>query len=474
MLAEIQQAPMTSGLWAHQERAIVMARTNPSLLLDMEPGTGKTRTAIEIYRERRVQHGSNLKLLVLCPAIVVRQWRDEISQYAPELLREVVLLQGEGKKRIEKLRGPGNIFVTNYEALSMPLLAKEIFAAKFQFIIFDEIHRLKSPEGKRSKVAIQLADTVKHKLGLTGTLITNSHADVWAPIRLLRRHLFQDNFYMWRRHYMEDKNAHMPAARYFPAWHVPKHRERELSERVSQITISVKKEEVLKLPPLVKQTVYVEKSPQVARHYDDIEKKFVTELNNEMLTTDLAVTQVLRLQQIASGVLPMKSGETQIPCMKLVALRELLEDHASKHKILVWTNWAGTYGPIGDLIDQLGYSFTSIIGGQTTKERMENIDAFNRDPRVRVMLGNQAAGGIGLNLQVSSMSIYFSKGFSLEHDIQSQARNYRGGSERHARVVRVDIVTQDTIEEQIEKALREKMTMSQFLTSVKQERGKCI
>ena len=56
-------------------------------------------------------------------------------------------------------------------------------------------------------------------------------------------------------------------------------------------------------------------------------------------------------------------------------------------------------------------------------------------------------------------------------DLQAEARNYRGGSERHERITRIDIVTPDTIDEDIMEALRAKRSVQDFILGLKRKHG---
>jgi SNF2 family DNA or RNA helicase len=80
-----------------------------------------------------------------------------------------------------------------------------------------------------------------------------------------------------------------------------------------------------------------------------------------------------------------------------------------------------------------------------------------------VLIGHPGSGGIGVNLTASSVSIFYSRGFSLEHDIQAEARNYRGGSERHDKITRIDLVAPGTIDEEVVRKLHAKQTISDVI-----------
>ena len=94
---------------------------------------------------------------------------------------------------------------------------------------------------------------------------------------------------------------------------------------------------------------------------------------------------------------------------------------------------------------------------------------FRTNSDVRVMVANQAAAGVGINLVEASYSIYYSKNFSLEHDLQSEARNHRGGSEMHDKVTRIDIVAKGTIDELITEALMNKQNIGEQILGWKEQ-----
>ena len=108
----------------------------------------------------------------------------------------------------------------------------------------------------------------------------------------------------------------------------------------------------------------------------------------------------------------------------------------------------------------MNIEYVEVHGEVSAKQKQGAIDTFCQNEDVKVFLGNQGAAGIGINLVQASYSIYYSRNFSLEHDIQSEARNFRGGSEMHESVTRIDLVAQGTIDEGILQALANKQEIS--------------
>jgi len=88
------------------------------------------------------------------------------------------------------------------------------------------------------------------------------------------------------------------------------------------------------------------------------------------------------------------------------------------------------------------------------------LENFRKDSKCRVIIGNPQSAGLGVNLVEADYSIYFSKNFSLEADLQSEARNHRGGSDIHDKITRIDLVAMDTIDVQVTEALRNKQNIA--------------
>jgi SNF2 family DNA or RNA helicase len=172
--------------------------------------------------------------------------------------------------------------------------------------------------------------------------------------------------------------------------------------------------------------------------------------------------------QIVSGFLPLgedngREGRIErfdgIP--RLDALSSLLEAIAEPHKVIVWAVFRADYEAIRGVAKALGYDHVEINGEISAKEKDEAVHRFNHDPSCRLLLGHPASGGVGVNLTAASYSIYYSRNFSLENDIQSEARNYRGGSEVHEKITRYDLIAKGTIDELIARRLAEKQVISQ-------------
>lgn len=460
--------------WPHQAQAIELARARRHFALFFEMGCGKTLTAINIMRWKFQAQREILPTLILCPLIVVENWRREIEANTGQKVQSAVqCLTGTRKKR-EKQFALANkqIFVTNLDTINTEFW-KEICRRQWSMLIVDESHKFKSPTAERTKKLIKFADRVQEKIIMTGSPILNSAMDVWAQIRLLSPSIFDENFYVFRNRYFYDHNAGMPTNKYYPDWRPRPNAHEELRQIVAAHSMRVTKAEVLtSLPPLVRQSVFVELTAEQMRLYREMEESFITYLNGEACVAEVALTRLLRLQQLIVGIVRVESGEVRrIATPKTTALAELVSDLCPQNKVIVWTNFVDTYQDVARVFEEQGLRYTMLRGGQGQNERQEAIDAFNRERGVSGIIANQQAGGVGIGLQAASYSLYYSKTFNLEHDQQSEARNHRGGSEIHEHVTRIDIVAQNTVDDDVTTALRNKTELSTFMLALRRRYG---
>lgn len=461
-------------LWTHQREIAARAAKHDGFALFMEMGTGKSGTAVTALRHRCYEAKRLLRTLILCPPAMVETWRREVRAFST--IKDVYTLTGSGRDRCEEFRARTNggstpaVIVANYESLLMKPLFELLRGWAPEAMILDESHRLKNRTASRTKLVTELADRARFRLLLSGTPILNTPMDVWAQFRILDGgETFDRNFFAFRARYFIDRNAGMPAQKYFPDWRPKPGIEAEFNELIYRKAARVTKDECLDLPPLVRERIDVPIEGVQARMYAEMRDEFITTLEDKTCVAQLALTKAIRLQQIVSGFFVDEDG-TEIPYKenaRLEALRGLLEEIAPHHKVIVWTSFRASYGPIEELCASLGLPSRSLYGGMTDKNRQGAVDDFQRDPSVRVMIANASAGGVGITLTAANHAIYYSRTFSLEQDVQSEARCHRGGSEIHEKITRIDLVAPDTIDELILDALSRKEDLATNILSLR-------
>lgn len=468
--------------WQHQETAIQQAKSQQDYALFFEMGCGKTSTCINILRQKYAEERRLMRTLILCPPIVISNWQREFAMHSKIKEWDIIPLIKTQRERVNTLKTfayrhevqresipDGKILITNYESMLMLDLFGAIAKWKPEIVVCDESHRCKDYKAKRTKAVIELAMTAKHRYLLTGTPILNSAMDIFSQFYILDRGLtFGKSFYSFRAKYFYDKNAGMPKSKYFPDWQPLPGAMEEINQAITAKSARATKQECLDLPPLVTQNIYVELNPLQKRLYNSMKNDFIAYIDDKACVATLAITKGLRMMQIASGFINVEEEHLGLSRKNIQladnprakALEELLTEITVHSKVLVWAVFKENYDTIRAVCKAVGVNFVEVHGDVSAAQKEINVKTFNEDPACRVLIGHPASGGIGINLVAASYSIFYSRNFSLEQDLQAEARNHRGGSEIHTKITRINIVAKDTIDELITDALAKKQTIS--------------
>lgn len=474
----------TREMWKHQVdcRDLATAPEVDEYGLFFDPGTGKTRTTIEILRIIFNRNKRVFPTLIFGPPIVLMNWKDEFKMFSKINPRIIFPLYGKIKERIETLNeaikehGRNIVVITNYDALDDEKFFKAILDWKPEVCVADESQKIKDYKSKRAKKVVRIGDATFHRYILSGSPILNSPMDAYHQFRFLDKGAtFGRNFFVFRQTYFIDKNAGMPKDKYFPDWQIREEAHGRLNKLIMKKAMVVKKSECLDLPPLIRKRVDVELSPEQKRLYNEMKKNFIAFLNtpkgDKAIVAELAITKALRLQQIITGVVKFSDEQEALildDTPREKALKELLEVICQGHKVLVWAVFVPNYEIIRRTCERLNIGYREAHGGTSTEAKKKAVDDFNNDPDVRVFIGHPLSLGIGINLVAASYSIFFSRNFSLENDLQSEARNYRGGSEIHDKITRIDLVAKGTIDELILEALEQKKSVADAILGIKE------
>lgn len=476
-------------LWAHQEIGIRAALAQDNFAFFWDMGVGKTRAAIDVIRHRCHQNKRLMKVLILGPRAVSENWRREFLLFSKIDNRDILVLDQSGAKRAEKFKkfvqdpttlafSKPRVIISNYEMAQMKELVAAIKEWSPEILVCDESHRLKSHESKRAKIIIDIADRAKHKLLLTGTPILQSAMDVFNQMRVLDSGAtFGNNFYAFRSQYFEDENAGWASkANHFPKWRPRPSTYKKFNELLYKKGSRVIKSECMSLPPFVREVAEVELSNEQRRLYDDMKAQFIAYIETEekngtprAVVAQLAITKSLRLLQILTGFAKAEDGYIheikENP--RLGVLSDYLEQLHGAHKVIVWCIFHENYKAIAKVCEKLKIGYAEYHGLTPNGEREDNLERFRKDPDCRVLISNPKAGGVGINLTEASYSIFYSRSFSLEADLQAEARNFRGGSEVHQKITRIDLVAPKTIDEIISEVLANKLDAAETILNMR-------
>lgn len=469
--------------WQH--RLMDMSNVHPHLAIFADMGTGKTGGTINVIRLRYAQYGGLVKTLIVSPLVTLYNWRDEFLKHSNVPASKIHVLRGTTTKKLQAAmkaveHNPCQILIVNYEAFISPKFKEFIQAWEPTIGVLDESHNCKNPTAKRSKSIEQVVARCKNRYILTGTPIANKLTDLYMQFKILDGGAtFGTNYYAFQRTYMRDENwrwAHMQ--KHFPKWVPIEEKLPELNKKIYAKGIRVMKSECLDLPPYIHEVYKVELSDSQRKYYNLMRDDFLAYVEEAgkkgHVVASTAMTKALRLQQIVTGYVKLDDGsEVEIEdCPRLDALEELIDALHVEHKVIVWCSFTHNYKTIGRMLDKNKIKYVQITGEESLDEKDANMRSFNHDPEIRVAVCNRRAAGIGINLVQSDYSIVFSRNFSLTEELQSTDRNYRGGSEIHEKITRIDLCAEDTIDEDVTLNLKDKKDVANSIVGFIQQRGK--
>lgn len=464
-------------LWPEQQRIVDRFKDQDCGALLLEPGCGKTAITINILKH----HINNLKnqskkILVVCPSIVIKNWEKEFKRFYPDNAIPICAPTSQGKKRyneIEKfISNDYGILVVNYEVATSsigPLVER----FKADTLCMDESHCVKNPKSKQSKFFLKIRKQAQRCFLLTGTVIANSIEDVFQQFLIMDLgQTYGSNFFVFRRKFMIDLNAgFVTSSSYFPKWVANPRYLDEFKELMLQKSVIMKTSDMVELPELAQEFYYVKMCGEQEKHYRNLKKLMITQIKEDFIVADHALTKMLRLLQITSGHLPDAEGNANYftDIEKLKVLKDLVKQIVieQNEKTIIWTNFKADVILVTKALKEIGiHDILFMTGEQNTQEKSVNETLFREDNRFKVILCNLQSASTGVNLQSAKHAIYYSRNFSFIHMSQSQRRNWRAGSiDLHDRVVIHNIITEATVDELVVDALLKKKDMSDYLLS---------
>ena len=450
-------------MYKHQKDIVAMALEKDELALFHALGTGKTRSVIESLRALFNRDKKMYKTLIVGVPSVIYNWKNEILKFS-NIHESKVYVCGSGTKRAEKLqeaidRGV-QIITINYEAL----ISEKVFAVLMKWhaaiLVCDESHCVKSNAAKRSKAVLSLSVGTSKRFILTGTPILRNMMDIFMQFKVLDHgKTFGANYFSFRARYFVDKNAAWAGKqKHFPLWVPREDTKQELLDKIKRKSHVVETKDCLDLPPRVDVMEFVEMQDDQKKAYNEMRDYFMTfvaeNVNNPALAT-IAPVKALRLMQITAGHVTLDDGSVAVfgGNPKIKRLMELLEDLVPEHKVIIWTVFKQDVRSIETELLAAKIPYVKATGDETSLQKQQSVDAFQKEDSIRVFLGNARAAGTGLTITKASYSIRFSRNFNLGDELQSAARNYRAGSEMHEKIININLSVKDSIDEHVAKAL---------------------
>lgn len=404
------------------------------------PGAGKTAMMYGAFAYLSSPEVDQInRLVVVSPINAFEAWRTEFAEvFGPKRdLHFMNLKQYGSVGDVRRDWGVANIIVINYEALSgWKLSALNGLIDEKTMIVFDEVHRIKNPEGKRAANALTLGPNARFHYVLTGTPIPNSYKDVYNFLHLLYQNEY-DAFFGWE---INELDANISS---------------DINDRLQPFFWRTNKTDLEVPPAEADKLIKVEPDTQqadLAAGIHDVESNVLAKYirlmqastNSELLTANIDFNDLGFLfgeldytvdsafdsaeERAAKQRLYLDFGVDKMRTPKFDAGMDLIKSlvHEGK-KVLVWGMFVGTMHKIQDELTEEGISSSLIYGATPKDDRVDLINRF-RDGDVSVLISNPATLGESISLhQTVHDAVYFEYNFNLTFMLQSRDRIHRLG-----------------------------------------------
>ena len=437
ILSKITKLPLCFWTWVWVSKTVITLTALNNLLFD----------SFDISRT-----------LVIAPLRVAKYtWPQEKDKWEHLSNLKISVAVGTEKERLAALNKKADIYIINRENVAW-LVEKTNFS--FDAIVIDELSSFKNWNSRRFKTLMKIRPLAKRAIGLTGTPSGNGLMDLFAEFKVLDMGARLGRFITKYRqtYFRPDKRNGQVVFSYAPLPNA----EEKIYEKISDITISMKAADHLKMPELIENEYTVKMDKAERQIYDEMCEQLAIKLKGDEVTAANAGVLSGKLCQMANGAVYSDGGEVlHIHDRKLDALEDIVESMNGKPLLVAY--W------FKHDLERIERRLSDM---KVKSERLETDGAITRwnEGEIPVALIHPAGAGHGLNLQSGGATlVWFGITWSLELYQQTIARLYRQGQTAKTVVVQ-HIIAEGTIDRRILSALKNKdKTQAALIDAVKAE-----
>ena len=436
--------------WAHQVKAFNFAKTkfkeSGGAILNLGMGCGKSKIALDLINNLEFKRS-----IIVCPAKVIDVWPYQANLHSDDSLYiHPLSTKDSTAKRAEKVRnilksGKKIAIITNYEATRRKPI-RDLFAEfQWDLLVLDECHRIKDPQGTDSKYFAKLAKEIKFKLGLTGTMLSNSPVDVFSQARFVRPEIFGKYFSRFRSEFcvMGGYGGHEILGF---------QNESELAGEIREFALEIKSEDVF--PNLPKQhhiEHIISLDDKTKKIYDEWDKEFVVALENETISASNVLVKILKLQELTGGCIrnPETDKIHRISSEKKEAVREILEGLDPAEPIVIFCRFRQDIQAVSEAFEAVGRSFGELSGKKNDLAAWQNGNFTG-------LICQIGSGKYGIDLTRARYMCLYSIGYISPGDFDQVIKRQVRPGQKSDRVTIFHLVAKGTVDRKIYQALRRK------------------
>lgn len=428
----------------------------PAVGLFLDCGLGKTASTLTALDKLLFDYFDVCRPLVIAPLRVAREtWPDEVQKWDHLRHLRLSLVLGPEKERIAALRSKADIWVINRENVAW-LVNRYGKHWPFDMVVIDELSSFKSPSAIRFKKLRAVRPLIRRVVGLTGTPAPNGLMDLWAQVYLLDsgERLGKTVTSYRERYFIPDKGDGFVVYSYKPKPEA----EKVIYDKISDICVSMKSEDWIKLPERIDNVVNVKLGSDDRAAYDTLERDQLLRFMDGEIVANHAGILVGKLLQMCNGAVYDENRDVkEFHTAKLEALKELIEE-ANGKPVLVFYSYKHDLTRIQKFLADFR---------PRKLDKPQDIKDWNAR-RIGVALAHPASTGHGLNLQAGgNQAVWYGLTHNLELYIQANKRLHRPG-QREEKVIIHHLIVKNTIEEEVMYALKHKIkTQDTLMEAIK-------
>jgi SNF2 family DNA or RNA helicase len=432
--------------YQHQLESIQIARGTPRIFDSSDPGTGKTRVAIDVFAERRARGGKCA--LILCPKSLIRAaWFNDFRSFAPYLSVSCAY----ARNRKEAFWEDHDVYVTNHDATKWLAKQPDQFFERFDTLIVDEIGAFKHSTSQRSKALNKIKQHFEYRWGMNGTPASNTVLELWNQMFVIDDgERLGPSFYKFRQTACVPKQVG-PSAQ-MVKWEDRPGVNEAVSKLLEDVMIRHKFEDCIDIPQNHAYSVSYQLSPKQYRAYAQMEATQLAMLEGKQRIQAVnAAVVASKLLQISSGAVYDEEGNYHVvDTERYDMILDLVEQ---RPHTVVFFLWKHQKDLLIEAARKRELTFCLIDGSVTDTDRGKAVEYFQRG-MYRICFAHPQSAAHGLTLTKGTATIWASPTYNLEHYQQGLRRIYRAGQKKKTETITV--VAEDTIEERVYQALSDK------------------
>ena len=391
----------------HQKEAVQKLVENKKFILADDMGLGKTTSAIIAALE-----SGSKKVLIICPATLKINWKREIENYSD---KSVYIAEGKN------FSTDADFVIINYDIIKNFHDTKkkgesQILDANFDLVVVDEAHYIKNATAQRTKLINDLVKKVDRLWLLTGTPMTSRPIDYFNLLSLIESPVAK-NWMAYAIRYCQGYQFNVGGRK---VWNVMGASNlEELRDRTSGLTLRRLKENVLDLPDKIITPVYLRLKSKM---YEEIMGEYYDWYDKNPEESKSLTVQFTKLTKIRQVIADEKVSQT-------IELAENIVEQGKK--VIIFCNFTDS---LNKICEHFGKAAVKINGSMSKPERQHSVDSFQENDKIKVLVGNIRAAGVGITLTAAEAVIMNDLSFLPSDHAQAEDRAYRYGQKNNVLV----------------------------------------